>query len=104
MCHRHRRHCKVPTGDIATIGFSCKTVSRVNSSTTGVKKTALMDKNMATSTGFTFWAAICYVKWARPLVLLLENVDSLSDNPDDAEALPSLAASHNLQADAHDSF
>jgi len=67
------------------LGFSCKSVSKANSSTAGKKLTLLQLRDKTASTAVTFWAGIDWLAKMQPVVAILENVDALLDGGSDEE-------------------
>ena len=63
-------------------GFSCKTISKANSSTAGIKYSVLQMKEMTGTTATTFWAGIDYIILHKPALVFLENVDALLHDAD----------------------
>ena len=76
-CAAHGKECDVPKhSDLFICGFSCKDLSTKNSKLTPLqRKHILADKSG--SSGQTFDGIITHIMQARPLCILLENVDAI---------------------------
>ncbi|CAE7493136.1 ageIM, partial [Symbiodinium necroappetens] len=83
-CCRHKKGCDVPSVDLLVVGTSCKDVSKMN---TGVDRSAPVFKQASSRGGSaqTFQGLLGYVQSHRPLCIVYENVDTISDQPSSAE-------------------
>ena len=61
----------VPRTDLVTFGFSCKSLSTMNSST----RTTLADKG--STSGSTFWGGVQVIAATKPKIVIIENAMGL---------------------------
>eukprot|EP00959_Pyramimonas_sp_CCMP1952_P112990 2361743-Pyramimonas_sp.AAC.1 len=73
---------------VLVVGFSCKGVSRANND----RSTTTLSTGKVTSTTVTFYAILALVQKFCFDILLLENVDSLSDEVSEKGAQTNLEA------------
>jgi hypothetical protein len=80
-CNRHRQVCEVKHGAfLALVGYSCKNLSRLNpASNVGVLRA------VSGSSGETCQSLLRYLRFFRPVVCLLENVEEMARDEDDSD-------------------
>ena len=80
-CVRHSKKCPVKSTDVFTCGFSCKSLSKMNSST--MDKHTLLGKILSnTSSASTFRGTMKYIVKHKPKIVILENVDAVLADED----------------------
>ena len=90
-CDRHGRRCRVKKVTIFTCGFSCKGVASINPSAINREGTLGSAGSLSDSTtAVTFWGCMFYIDKHQPIIVLLENLDTLADEPADGESLPNI--------------
>ena len=84
--HGGQFRCSIPRRvHFLTCGFSCKTLSTLNSTCGAAKKVAL--PSVSGSSGGTFADLIRHISWALPYIVVLENLEGLAQPGANSEHL-----------------
>ena len=91
MCSTHGRSCPVPVCNIFVCCTSCKDFSRMAppaEAPTG-RGPLLLQASSRGSSAQTFHGMLAYITWARPAIVIFENVEAINDT-DDSDDLSNL--------------
>ena len=77
-CVVHNGMCNVPECCIFVCCTSCKDISRLNNSS-GVGGLVLQQTSSPGGSAQTFRGMLAYIEWARPAIILFENVEAIDD-------------------------
>lgn len=82
-CCRHGGGCIVPSVDLLVVGTSCKDLSKLNHTAPGAghdtTKPVLEQSSSRGASAQTFQGLVGYIRSHRPLFVVYENVDAISD-------------------------
>ena len=80
-CFRHGGVCNVPSVDLLVVGTSCKDLSKLNQTAPGhdATKPVLEQSSSRGASAQTFQGLLGFVEHHRPLFVVYENVDAISD-------------------------
>ena len=81
-CSQHDRLCSIVGCDVLVMGFSCKDLSRQNTSRSNNQRVPAEETSRGAS-ATTFNACLGYVDVHHPAILIIENVDALADDDGD---------------------
>ncbi len=84
-CCLHKRMCKVVCGDIVIIGFSCKDISRANPNHSKVNLSNAESPGGSCDTWHALLHRLDNAEFP-PVLLIIENVDALTDDDDDGKS------------------
>ena len=96
-CCRHNDNCPVPGCNLLTVGTSCKDFSKANANR-GNSSQALTDKTSPGKSADTLQALWSYLDSHGPDVVILENSDTVGEEPQKAELVLSDFASRGYDA------
>lgn len=84
FCTTHQRHCSVPCCDIFVCGTSCKDISIQGSLKGRAAGAPVLESSWSPGgSAQTFRGFLGYVSWAKPAVVLFENVDNIASEQQD---------------------
>ncbi len=82
-CWRHGKECAVKRADWYIAGFSCKDFSSANRNR-GSHGTLLNGRTSTGGSADTFWGCLSYIASAAPYIIVLENVDTLTQDSNES--------------------